>query len=319
MKKGFTFFSLLGLFLMVFFTSQKSHAQCAEIFPGITRVFDTLTSEGYVQAVHIQYRPTSNGRSSIRVDYRLDGEADYSNLACIDLRGLGTNIIRDTTFLTAMSPEKNINIQITTHTNGECGGSICSGDVALEFSSNIALGISLAKFEAFNMDQSVLLNWVTFSESETSGFEIERSRDGLKWEIIGFVASKSENGVSNNILEYEFLDNDVSQGTYLYRLKEITYSNQSQISHIVRVFIGNDKEDRLEIYPNPTQSVINILSDLDAPSYKLMDAMGREVSSKMIMINLTTYDISSLESGFYQLLVLDKKGQVVQTRSIIKL
>lgn len=319
MKKSFTFFSLLGLLFMVFVPYTKSHAQCAEIFPSVTRVFDTLTSHGNVQAVHIQYRPTSKGRSSIRVEYKLAHENTYADLACIDLGGLGTTIIKDTTIVTNIQSENEINVRITTHTNGTCGGSTCSGDIALEFSTNTPLAISLAKFEAINVDRAILLKWVTLSESETLGFEIQRSREGHNWEKVDFVKSKSQDGYSNQILEYEFMDSEIHPGAYLYRLKELTYNGQSQISSVVSVFFGSDKENRFEIYPNPTQSVINILSDLEEPSYQLIDAMGREVTSKIIKIDSNTYDLSSLKSGIYQFLVLDKTGQVLHSSRIIKL
>lgn len=272
-----------------------------------------------MQAVHIQYRPTSNGRSSIRVDYKLEHSIDYSNLACIDLRGLGTTIIKDTTIVTDIQSGNEIYIRITTHTNGECGGSICSGDIALDFSSSIPLAISLSKFEGTAINNNAILSWTTLSESETVGYEIERSKEGIKWEKVGFIDAQSEDGFSQQALDYEFMDMNLLGGNYFYRLKEITFNHSSTLSKVVSVFIDHNITTQLEVYPNPAQSIINIsANDKKAFSYQLIDAMGREVTYKVAFINHQLLDVSSLNAGIYQLIILDDQGNYLETKRIIK-
>ncbi|MBG9377495.1 T9SS type A sorting domain-containing protein [Panacibacter sp. DH6] len=84
---------------------------------------------------------------------------------------------------------------------------------------NLILPVTLKAFDVVYNQQSVTANWSTATELNFSGFEIERSLDGINFRTIGALKAK---GNSNNIVHYSFKDGVMVQAlTYFYRLKMI--------------------------------------------------------------------------------------------------
>jgi len=52
---------------------------------------------------------------------------------------------------------------------------------------NSALPVVLSEFTAENISEEILLNWATESEFDNYGFEVQKSKDAVNWENIGFV------------------------------------------------------------------------------------------------------------------------------------
>jgi len=99
------------------------------------------------------------------------------------------------------------------------------------------------------------LTWKTTSETNNSGFDIERSADAKTFEKIGYVDG---NGNSKENKTYNFTDQNPFSTTY-YRLKQIDYDEKSEYSRIISV-----KKDLsgISIYPNPAGSQL-FLKDLE--------------------------------------------------------
>jgi hypothetical protein len=66
----------------------------------------------------------------------------------------------------------------------------------------------------------VILNWVTASEVNNSGFEIERKINNSTWENTGFIPG---NGTTTETRAYTFSDNNLKPGIYYYRLKQVDH------------------------------------------------------------------------------------------------
>lgn len=72
-----------------------------------------------------------------------------------------------------------------------------------------------------------------------------------------------------------------------------------------------------KLYPNPTTGIINVKSELDAVTIKMMDLNGKIVFDKNIDKHATNIDISHLVSGTYFTEIKDNKGNR-SLRKIIK-
>src|SRR5690606_40347728 len=77
---------------------------------------------------------------------------------------------------------------------------------------------------------TVSLNWITASEINNYGFEVQRSKMiennvMSEWESIGFV---NGNGTSSSSNYYSFSDAGLTPGYYLYRLKIIDNDGRSE-------------------------------------------------------------------------------------------
>lgn len=126
------------------------------------------------------------------------------------------------------------------------------------FDANGTLPVDLIRFEAVLKGKTATLNWVTASEINNSHFNIERSIDGLEFEVIGMVLG---NGTSQEVLQYSFTDVSVPRNAakLFYRLNQFDYDGQSEYSRVIRV--DKESSDKVSIYPNPTNGelFVNLL------------------------------------------------------------
>jgi hypothetical protein len=186
------------------------------------------------------------------------------------------------------------------------------------------LPVNLINFEATYSNNNIILNWVTASEYNNDGFEIQRSTNNKDFETIGF---EKGNGVSNILIRYSFLDNNIENGeTYYYRLKQIDYDGKFAYSNIQSAQLS-DSELLLSSYPNPIENggKINfkLSSDNNGESgtINFYSIDGQLIINKDINYTGKKYfdqiDTRNLNSGIY-ILEFRNKFQVIQNKIIIK-
>ncbi|MDP3831986.1 MAG: hypothetical protein Q8Q47_11990, partial [Ignavibacteriaceae bacterium] len=139
---------------------------------------------------------------------------------------------------------------------------------------------------------SVTLNWTTATEVNNYGFEIQRSvvnNQRSEWETIGFVEG---NGNCNSPKDYSFIDENVSAGNCLYRLKQIDYNGGFSYSSEVEINVEAIPTEfaLYQNYPNPFNpstkikySIPSVESHSGAAeqnvSLKIYDILGNEVAT----------------------------------------
>jgi hypothetical protein len=123
-----------------------------------------------------------------------------------------------------------------------------TGSAQLTFNCDncgIALPIELISFEAnLNANNQVDIFWSTASEQNNDFFTIERSIDGLNWEIVATVAGA---GNSTNRIDYAAYDLRPLSGISYYRLKQTDYDGAFEYSNIVSVFNGNEELQLIKV------------------------------------------------------------------------
>src|SRR5690606_16860319 len=92
--------------------------------------------------------------------------------------------------------------------------------------------VELTSFAGSTVNGNVVLNWNTASETNNSGFEIQRSTDRVNFSNIAFVPGF---GTTTQPRSYSYTDNSVNNGTYYYRLKQVDYNGAFAYSDIVEV------------------------------------------------------------------------------------
>jgi photosystem II stability/assembly factor-like uncharacterized protein len=172
--------------------------------------------------------------------------------------------------------------------------------------NDFPLPVELASFVSIINGRDVTLNWTTATETNNSGFDIERSIVNGQWSRVGNV---SGNGTSTTPINYTFIDRGLSSGKYGYRLKQIdingnfTYYN---LSNEVNVGVPA-KFDLSQNYPNPFNPATSINFDLPFDgkvSIKVFDMSGKEVSTLVNDIKTAGYytinfNASNIASGVY--------------------
>jgi hypothetical protein len=137
------------------------------------------------------------------------------------------------------------------------------------------------------------LYWTTASEQNNRGFDIERSKDGVNYQNIGFLAAQPQ---SNSLHHYSFADLQPLNGKNYYRLKQWDIDNRSKFSNII--LLNRPAPGTLTVFPNPANSFITIQTKFTAP-IQVADATGKILRIIQNSGNSVTVDISSLPPGLY--------------------
>ncbi len=147
-----------------------------------------------------------------------------------------------------------------------------------------AVPVELVAFNATVAEQNVHLEWLTATETNNFGFDIERRHlEDSDWEKLAFLAGK---GTTTEPSRYVFFDRNLQAGTYDYRLKQIDTDGAFEYSHIVTATIGLPTTFMLaQNFPNPFNPATEIQYQLAASEnsggmrtlLKIYNILGKEV------------------------------------------
>lgn len=189
------------------------------------------------------------------------------------------------------------------------------------------LPVKLSLFEADVIDNDVILKWTTSSETENYGWEIEkaelvRNSEKFHWKTIDFVLGS---GTSNSFKYYSFVDKNVQNGIYYYRLKQINLNGSFEFSDSIQVQINNSSNDlELYFYPNPfnIESFIEFKVDKkDKIKLSLYNLLGEEIRILMNdFVEAGKYKIkfngNDLSSGVY-IIKLENSNNIVARKIVL--
>lgn len=169
----------------------------------------------------------------------------------------------------------------------------------------IPVPVEFTSFTANVNGKDVVLNWSTATETNNSGFSVERKGNDGNWTTMAFVNGQGNSTVINH---YSFIDRNVTYGNYSYRLKQTDYDGTYKYSSVVEaeVLLVNTFA-LLQNYPNPFNPSTNIKYSIPSDEFvtlRVFDILGREVST---LVNqkqsrgeyTINFDASKLSSGVY--------------------
>ena len=170
---------------------------------------------------------------------------------------------------------------------------------------NYIVPVELTSFAAVVSENKVTLNWTTASETNNSGFEVERKSASSNWQKIGFV---NGNGSTTELKRYSFIDQNLNEGKYNYRLRQVDYNGTFEYSNSIEVEVLNpDKFELNQNYPNPFNPITSIKFSLpSAGNVKLSvyNLLGQEVQTlvngfKAAGVHTVSFEAKNLNSGIY--------------------
>jgi hypothetical protein len=164
------------------------------------------------------------------------------------------------------------------------------------------LPIRLENFTVRKETDAVKLNWITATEINNAFFTIEHSLDGINFTKIKTIKAA---GNSNKQTEYYIFDNNPSDGTNYYRLKQTDFDGSFTYSKIKAVNFNKSTIVNVNIYPNPVNETLKLsLPNIDLTRIKIniTDITGKEVNTshnykynnEYILIN-----VSDIKTGVY--------------------
>lgn len=172
-------------------------------------------------------------------------------------------------------------------------------------SCSSTLPVYLKSFTAIRNRSMVNLSWVTATELNCQGFEIQRAAPNGDWVTAGYVASLAENGNSSSELKYGFNEVNVSGGVTRYRLRQVDIDGNARFSDIRQV-AGLEQQRKMLVYPNPALngSFNIVLNGFEGPfDIQVSDANGRMVRQWLSTSELTI-PVRQLPSGLYMIRTL---------------
>jgi hypothetical protein len=209
-------------------------------------------------------------------------------------------IVVSGSFTTPASGSENTQLEITYNGNSFNINWIAWDNMCLEY----IVPVELSSFSANANFGVVELQWITATETNNRGFEVQRSAGG-EFETIAFVEGY---GTTTETQVYTYADRSVEVGSYNYRLKQIDFDGTVDYSDIVEVDVPAPAEFALDQnYPNPFNPSTKIAFRLAVDSkvsLKVFDILGQEVAS-LVNTNLVAgahnidFNASSLNSGVY--------------------
>jgi|GEM_PF-3819864 len=188
-----------------------------------------------------------------------------------------------------------------------------------------ALPVGLISFTAKKYAAQNLLQWVTATETNNAGFEVERSADGSSFYQIGFEPAQG-NGNSHAAITYSYADKQPLGSSNYYRLKQVDKDGKYTYSNIAA--LGNNVESErlsiVEIYPNPASNYLTVrLLSPDNRKKKaiITSALGSVVKEQLLEVrkgsNELYLSLGSLLPATYFLTIVDAvTGQKVHTHFI---
>ncbi len=167
--------------------------------------------------------------------------------------------------------------------------------------------VELVSFTADYNDGKINLSWVTATELNNSGFDIERKTGDGDWNKLTFIQG---NGTTTETKHYFYLDDisNLNATKISYRLKQIDFDGSFKYSKQFEVDVNLPTEFQLDQnYPNPFNPTTTIKYQVPFKSnvsIKIFDILGREVEVLVDEIKdagfyNVLFDASKLTSGVY--------------------
>jgi hypothetical protein len=240
-------------------------------------------------------------------------------------------VFNDTILIADLPPEyvTRNSSQVVTKGDGDMAMFYAEGDVRNDTvicdifmkrgNINQIIPVELVSFSGSVSGNDVVLNWITATETNNYGFEIERKilkQSALggqddNWRVVGFIEGK---GTTTEIHHYSFNDKNLLPGKYRYRLKQIDFDGSINYSNTIEVNVRIPVEFSLEQnFPNPFNPSTKIKFiipqvasgfSLSKVSIKVYDMLGREAATlvdefKPAGSYEVEFDAFGLSSGIY--------------------
>ncbi|MEL6591434.1 MAG: T9SS type A sorting domain-containing protein [Bacteroidota bacterium] len=199
-----------------------------------------------------------------------------------------------------------------------------NNEILAEAIENLAApAVPLGNFTARYESQQVTIDWTSMLPKENSAqaFYVQRSFDGQKWENIGMLRGAQKENV---IKAYSFVDNEPTQGSNFYRLKQVKRSGKEDFSDVIAVEVMEEGYHITYLYPSSVVFGANIDFELFRPStvdVKLFDAQGELVGT--IYSDITSIgnhglelNLDELPKGSYVCQI--RVGESLSQRTIVK-
>ena len=174
----------------------------------------------------------------------------------------------------------------------------------LSGSANL-LPVELVQFKGGCDSKDINLSWTTATEINNSYFTIERSLDGLEWEIAGTVPGSNN---SSQLIDYSFIDRHGFGQNSFYRLTQTDFDGRSETFDPIKVRACSDL-DKISVYV-ASKTTGNSNAYLNSPykgqfTLEIFASNGSVIENRIVQIekgfNTLVLNTENLSQGIYYL------------------
>jgi serine protease AprX len=188
-------------------------------------------------------------------------------------------------------------------------------DALAAVNAAVAAPVEFVSFFAKKQGDDALLRWLTASAYDCTHFEVQRSRDALRWEKIGEQTCIN----SNNATNYAYTDEKPGKGLFYYRLKQYDRDDEYMYSNAVSVgFSASGIGLRLVARPDEQDLFCAIAGGDKDDEWQLglYSASGALLATSPVRNN-GTVAMPDLPAAIYFVLLRDAAGRVVATEKLL--
>ena len=213
-----------------------------------------ITALGFAEGAKITFSHTVEGAAMV------DGhpEMDMQNVYTLTATGLGSAVVTVT-----------------------ASDGMAAVEVTVQFDEQVP--IELSSFVGAVVENRVVLNWATASQTNNAGFRVLRSTDGETYEVVSELIAGA--GTTDQLMDYMFEDTSLPAAEIVYYvLEQIDLDGTINRSNPIEVLLGArftlPTEFASAVYPNPFNPRTTISYELPADtdvSIIIYDAIGQEI------------------------------------------
>jgi len=156
-----------------------------------------------------------------------------------------------------------------------------------------ALPVTIINLKAKQQKSIIKVEWISVTEINVAGYEIQRSSNALNFNTIGSLTAKG-NGTQK--VNYTFNDVQPLHGDNYYRIKAADKDGKIMYSNTVLVKMNNDKIITV-VYPNPAKDILHVETN-GSVTFSLINQSGKILVTTNIN-GKGSIDISGITPGLY--------------------
>jgi len=183
----------------------------------------------------------------------------------------------------------------------------CNFPLYVLASNPVTLSASVAN------ENTVTLNWNIQESTDSTGYAVEHSTDGIAWNEIHYALKMAYNPATT----YSFSQNNLVSGIHYYRIRKTETNGMIAYSGVEKVRISS--HTTISVWPNPAQDVLKI-QDVGIASGTsqviIYDQAGRAISQSIIKTGVNTIQVYSLPAGIYIVHVERPNGEIVNQKFV---
>jgi hypothetical protein len=186
-----------------------------------------------------------------------------------------------------------------------------------------ALPVELLSFNGDCNEGQVNISWQTATEHNSDYFEVEKSRDGMNWQVLTTVNAA---GNSTQLLNYEATDAHAMEGNNYYRLTQVDIDGTTKTYDVINVSCSGAAKGYFSAYPNPStgsfQVILNDKNLVGSGNLSVKDTKGAELLNRTIEvkpgINMFSVTDLNLAPGVYYIQIVNGERATEVLKEVIR-